>query len=424
MLKNQTLIQNSTCLNNKKTSITAWISILSSSLFFFYAFINMTCFNAINKSLMSSLHVSSLEISQLSAMYFYANIIFLIPAGLILDKYSIRKIFLIIMPISIASTFIFSLTHSYQIACIMRFIMGITSTFCLLGSVKLTSNWLEDKYAARAISIIVTIAMLGGVLAQQIPSIIPKQYNWQDLLKIISLIGVICYFIIYILLKDAPIYKSSNNKSKKHAWIFALKNKQNYLLGFLTNFLSTPIMILGALWGSSYLIETKHLSANSAQNCCSLLFIGLIIGSPVFGWISDIFKSRKKPIIYGIIGALITVILIIEDNSYQTRILMPLLFFSLGFFTSCQVISYAIIIEVNPPEQCAFSESIASTIIMSSGAIFQPLFGYILSLNMNINRNNYQQAMIIFPAVFSLCLIICFFIKIKKTKNFKIIQEA
>ena len=102
-------IQNTTCLNNKKTSITAWISILSSSLFFFYAFLNMTCFNAINKPLMGALNVSSLEISHLSAMYFYANIIFLIPAGLILDKFSIRKIILIIMPISIASTFIFSL---------------------------------------------------------------------------------------------------------------------------------------------------------------------------------------------------------------------------------------------------------------------------------------------------------------------------
>ena len=121
----QTEIQNTTCLNNKKNSIKAWISILSSSLFFFYAFINMTCFNAINKPLMKALQVSSLEISHLSAMYFYANIIFLIPAGLILDKFSIRKIILIIMPISIVSTFIFSLTHSYQIACIMRFIMGI-----------------------------------------------------------------------------------------------------------------------------------------------------------------------------------------------------------------------------------------------------------------------------------------------------------
>ena len=398
---------------NHKNSIKAWCSVLSSSLFFFYAFINMTCFNGLSKPLMNALSVSSLSISHLSAMYFYANILFLVPAGIILDKFSIRKVILFIMPISITSTYLFSLTHSYHIACVMRFIMGATSTFCLLSSVKLTADWLSEKYAARAISLVVTVAMLGGVFAQQIPSIIilvsnNSIYNWQDLLKIISVIGIICYMIISFLLKDAPKanIKSNikNNNIKNNGWIFALKNKQNYLLGFLTNFLSTPIMILGALWGSSYLTETKHISQHSAQVCCSLLFIGLIIGSPFFGWASDILKDRKTPIIYGIVGSIISVLMIIFINNY-TNILMPALFLLLGFFTASQVISYAIIIEVNPPEYCAFSESIAATIIMSSGAIFQPLFGYLLT------HGSYKEAMLIFPIVFTLCLFICYFLK-------------
>ena len=421
---------------NHKNTRKAWCAVLSSSLFFFYAFINMTCFNGLSQPLMDALNVSSLSISHLSAMYFYANILFLIPAGIILDKFSIRKVILFVMPISIASTYLFSLTHSYHIACVMRFIMGITSTFCLLSSAKLTGDWLSEKYAARAISLVVTIAMLGGVFAQQMPSIMffiskifnnniySATYNWQDLLKIISIIGIICYVIIFLLLKDAPSFKSNKdlnnskniNKIKKNGWIFALKNKQNYLLGFLTNFLSTPIMILGALWGSSYLTEVKHMSISAAHSCCSLLFIGLIIGSPFFGWASDILKNRKTPIIYGVIGSIISVLMIIYSNNYAdnnlTNILMPVLFLLLGFFTASQVISYAIIIEVNPPEYCAFSESIASTIIMSSGAIFQPLFGYL------ITHGSYKESMMIFPIVFVLSLFICFWIKTEKSREF------
>ena len=427
---------------NYKNTKKAWCAVLSSSLFFFYAFINMTCFNGLSQPLMDALNVSSLSISHLSAMYFYANILFLIPAGIILDKFSIRKVILFVMPISIASTYLFSLTHSYNIACVMRFIMGITSTFCLLSSAKLTGDWLSEKYAARAISLVVTIAMLGGVFAQQMPSIMffiskifnnnifnnniySATYNWQDLLKTISIIGIICYVIMFLLLKDAPNLKSNrdlnsenqNLNNNKNGWIFALKNKQNYLLGFLTNFLSTPIMILGALWGSSYLTEVKHMSISAAHSCCSLLFIGLIIGSPFFGWASDILKNRKTPIIYGVIGSIISVLMIIYSNNYAdnnlTNILMPFLFLLLGFFTASQVISYAIIIEVNPPEYCAFSESIASTIIMSSGAIFQPLFGYI------ITHGSYKEAMMIFPIVFVLCLFICFWIKTGKSREFR-----
>ena len=112
--------------------------------------------------------------------------------------------------------------------------------------------------------------------------------------------------IIFLLLKDAPNLKSNldlNSKNKnlnnsnitKNGWIFALKNKQNYLLGFLTNFLSTPIMILGALWGSSYLTEVKHMSISAAHSCCSLLFIGLIIGSPFFWLGIRYIKKQKNP---------------------------------------------------------------------------------------------------------------------------------
>ena len=84
----------------------------------------------------------------------------------------------------------------------------------------------------------------------------------------------------------------------------------------------------------------------------------------------SILKNRKTPIIYGVIGSIISVLMIIYSNNYAdnnlTNILMPVLFLLLGFFTASQVISYAIIIEVNPPEYCAFSESIASTIIMTT----------------------------------------------------------
>ena len=402
---------------NLKDSPKAWTVICCAALFFLYTFINMTCFNGINSQLISAFNVSAVDISHLSAMYFYANILFLIPAGILLDKFSIRRLMLIIMPISIASTFIFAHTHNYYFACIVRFIMGVASTFCLLSCAKLTAQWMSPKFAGRAMSIAVTIAMFGGVIAQQLPLLMPvimhKNANWSDLLTLISILGVCFYILIFLFVQDYPVTKSNSNSNLNHnnktnSWSAALLNKQNYLLGFLTNFLSTPIMILGSLWGVRYLTETKLLDNHQATLCCSLLFIGMIIGSPFFGWISDYIKNRKKPLYFGIVGSLAIISIIITDRS-QAAILMPILFFALGFLTSAQVLTYTMIIELNPPENCAFSESIASTIIMSSGAIFQPLFGYLLShnailtnvsSNIIVNNHNYFQAMLIFPIVF------------------------
>ena len=82
--------------------------------------------------------------------------------------------------------------------------MGVTSTFCLLSAAKLVSKWLSPNYAARAISLVVTIAMVGGVLAQQLPSLMPVNSNWRYLLEFICFLGLFFYFIIFLFLKDRP----------------------------------------------------------------------------------------------------------------------------------------------------------------------------------------------------------------------------
>ena len=109
----------------------------------------------------------------------------------------------------------------------------------------------------------------------------------------------------------------------------------------------------------------------------SMIFLGMIIGSPIAGLISDQLRRRKSPMIVGAILSLLTVIAITYIPSISVTSLM-LLFLAMGLFTSAQVISYALIIESNPIAVTASATAIAATIIMSCGAIFQPLFGWIM----------------------------------------------
>jgi hypothetical protein len=95
-------------------------------------------------------------------------------------------------------------------------------------------------------------------------------------------------------------------------------------------------------------------------------------------------------------------------------------FFLLGLFSASQIITYPLIIESNPSHITASSESLSATLIMSCGAIFQPLFGYILQKDGgNIISNGvavysdaaYQHAMLILPIAFIVSIVIACFIK-------------
>ena len=92
-----------------KHYLLAWLVCFVASLFFFYDFIQMNMLNAISNPLMQTFNLNATQFGKLSAFYFYGNIIFLLPAGIILDRISTRKIILSTLSLMVLGTFCFAL---------------------------------------------------------------------------------------------------------------------------------------------------------------------------------------------------------------------------------------------------------------------------------------------------------------------------
>ena len=66
-----------------------------------------------------------------------------------------------------------------------------------------------------------------------------------------------------------------------------------------------------ALWAGPYLMEVLGLSALTTGNLILLLNLGMILGSPIWGTLSDrVFKTRKWVIVAGLAGIVLTIIVI------------------------------------------------------------------------------------------------------------------
>ncbi|MDO8954674.1 MAG: MFS transporter [Gammaproteobacteria bacterium] len=410
------------------TRIQPWLVVFSAALFFLFEFINMNSFNALNDDLRQSFNVTALQISNLSAMYFYANVLFLIPVGLCLDRLSTRKMLLIAMTVCIASTFAFAATHNFVIAQICRFVTGMGSTLCLLSCAQLTSRWFPPRLSGLVIGLVVTMAMMGGMIAQQIALLTQLLGSWRYTLDIIACIGIVFLIIIWVFVRDYPSNTESiHNKEHQvlHNMGFwksfgqALSNKQTWFAGLYTNLMTIPVIVLGALWGKDYLIQLHNLPSNQAANVSSMIFLGMIIGSPLSGFISDRLCRRKMPMVIGAILTLATALVILYDHTLDYETLLSL-FFLLGLFTGTQIITFPLIIESNPSYLTGSSEGLSATLIMSCGAIFQPLFGYILQRNWSGQMLNgvatysdsaYQHAALILPFAFAVSILLACLIK-------------
>ncbi len=81
-----------------------WLVVFSAALFFFYEFIQMNMTSSLAPYLMQSFNIDATHLGNLSATYFYSTILFLLPAGQILDRVSTRKVILTALMICILGT--------------------------------------------------------------------------------------------------------------------------------------------------------------------------------------------------------------------------------------------------------------------------------------------------------------------------------
>lgn len=207
-------------------------------------------------------------------------------------------------------------------------------------------------------------------------------------------------------------------------------NIQNWLAGLFVSLVNLPLMLLGSTWGGFYLTQTQHLSSIDASFVDSLLFFGMIIGSPVVGWISDKARQRKMPMIFGTIASLIIILAImyLPNLSYDS---LAILFFMLGFAISSQIIGYPLVAESNPSILTGTSEGLASVLIMSGGFLI-PVFPMLLNLHWNhamkngipqYALHNYHLAFLIMPIAFLIALIAAFLVKETRCRSFEESQE-
>ncbi|HSW68978.1 MAG TPA: MFS transporter [Gammaproteobacteria bacterium] len=401
----------------------AWVICLISALFFLYEFVQINMFNAIDPYIIEAFQLNATKLGWLSSCYFYTTVGFLLPAGLILDYFSPKRVILITLSTCIIGIAGFSFSNTICFAIIFRLLEGIGSAFCFLGSFRIAANWFPAKRIAMVTGVIVTIGMLGGIIAQTPLTFLVGYAGWRKALLIDAGFGIFILFLIFVFVQDSPnkgrdkylLDITEYWKKLRAVYLF----KHNWFCGIYTCLLNLPLVLLGALWGNMYLENIYHFSHLQASNIIAMIFFGTIISSPLVGYISDFFSQRKIPmIIGGVLSIIFSIFIIYPINpSYHSFIVI---FFLLGLFSGTQILGYPAAAEQNHSNLSGTSASVVSFTTMSGYIIFQPLFGWIMDYKhppVIINNTatysleSYQHALMILPVFFIVAIFISFFLK-------------
>ena len=269
-----------------------WVVCLAASLFFAYEFFQINMFNALDTELMRTFQVDGETLSWLSSAYFYGVILLLLPAGIILDHISPRKIILTTMVASIVGTFAFSLSQSWEQAALSRFVVGVTAgPFALLSVLKLSSRWFKPNQMAFVTGIVVAMGMIAGMMAQTPFTYLVQTLGWREALWVNTIIGCAMFVVMFVFIGDFPkefIHSIKDKIQDKKALSFFSDLKKivltpiNWQCGIFAALTNLPIFLLGALWGGLYLTQAHGFSRMEASYVTIMLYIGMLVGSPFF----------------------------------------------------------------------------------------------------------------------------------------------
>ncbi|AFB78192.1 MFS transporter [Francisella tularensis] len=364
----------------------AWIIIILSSFLLFDKYVMQVFPSLITDDMMSNFGTNATQTGALGSAFFWSIIICqLFLAGPIIDKFGFRLISPISIIISATGVILFVVAAnlgSLSMAYIARITTGLGVSFATISYLKAVSVWFEPRKFAFAASFLATAAMIGALCAQApLAYLITICGDWKMAMLLFSVASLLIAVVYYIVVRDfnpkQPEASSPNNQLKTLDVLKeVIKNKNNWLLTFYVGLSFTAVDAFAGFWGNAYFREAYHISREEAASIISMIFIGMAIGSPIIGKLSEILDSRKGVMIFShIIGTIaLSFVLLTKTSSTISAILLFIFGLCLGIY----MLSFAIGNRINPIIITATVAAFINTGEPILGAIFDPLIGYFL----------------------------------------------
>jgi sugar phosphate permease len=404
----------------KQITILGLFIFFLSTLFYCYEFFIQVSPGVMTNVLMRDLSANATSIGIISGCFYYSYTAMQIPVGLLLDRYGIRIVLTTAILICAIGTLLFGLAPDIFAAAVARFLMGAGSAFAFISVLYITIRWLPACYFALFAGLTQMMSSFGALGGEAPLASMIQHTGWRYTMFIFSLIAVILAILVWLIIRDNPP-GNAKQQHKKPKIIKSLKtifsNNQTWFIGIYSFAIWAPIVAFSALWGVPFIKTSCHLSNIAAAEVVSFSWIGIAIGSPVVGWISDKIQKRCLPLTLVALLGLISILCVLFIPNMPTLVLYILLFL-VGFSASGQTLIFAVVKEVNYEKITSTANGINNMAVVLGGALFQPLIGKFLDVNWSgliengvrtYDLHAYHVAFLILPICYLIAAIMSMF---------------
>ena len=249
------------------------------------------------ESLTLAFDVTATELGLLHSSFFYLYAAMQLPAGLLVDRYGPRRVAgtgTFVMGVGAVA---FAMSDSFLVSFLARALVGFGGSVIFLAILRFAVTWFRADEYATVTGVTIGVSALGGIIATTPLAIAASVVGWRSSMLVVGSFCVASALVIFLSVRDRPADPTDGESpdptdedgpaSLRDDLRSVLGGPDVWVLGAL-NFLVLGVnfTVIG-LWGVPYLVHLYDLSVARASLYVLAGNVGLLVGSPLFGWLAD-----------------------------------------------------------------------------------------------------------------------------------------
>jgi MFS family permease len=328
--------------------------------------------------------VSGAVIGLLSATYFYSYAGFMVPAGLLIDAFGVRKVVAAGGAVMGAGTLLMGGATASAALFAGRFAVGLGATVTFIGALKIAATWFPPSRFGFLSAITATVGVLGALIAAAPLAALVAVAGWRGAFWVVGIVTLAGSILCLLVVRDRPGSEQTALPGAASLGVVmsgmaqVLRNRHTWppFLGFFCLYTAMGNLML---WIVPYLRDVYGLGNTRAAVYASATSLALLFAAPLTGFVSDeILKARKLPytLLSGSQFALWAAFV-------ATLGVLPLwavyaLLLAMGVVGGAFVLTWPIGREVNPPALAGIAVSVVNLGGFLGAAVTQGPIGALL----------------------------------------------
>jgi MFS family permease len=272
------------------------------------AYIHRNAITVPAKRIAGELEISDEQLGFVLGMFFWGYSVFQIPGGWLSARFGSRAVVPVLIIVWSACNSLMALATGPEFLLACRFTMGMAQAGLFACAVQSFGRWFPPSERAMPSGYLAAFMSVGGAIASGLTGLLLVHIDWQTLMFLYGLPGIVCAIWFFWWFRDHPTEHARVNAAelgviREAAPVHALGASENaaapdapwwtpfltreMILLCLQQFCRAAAYIFYGTWFPTFLQESRGVSEEVSGYLTMLPLLGVVLGSAVGGQMMD-----------------------------------------------------------------------------------------------------------------------------------------